>query len=172
MDNSCKIEANAMPSRSKQLKRYIRRVSIATFYLMCISSISANPIEKCKSARNELWCIVNEYNLETPRFFNGRYYDYLFSILHRDYESAFKCDSVETTAKYIYNVASFATRGAELDEYISESIETLCIEKPKCFNSAMKLLNNDIRAIIEKRFVEVPFHTNEEISRCYQKLNK
>ena len=61
---------------------------------------------------------------------------------------------------------------AEVEEFLSEGLETLCTEKPALFKEAMQLLDLNLRVKLNEKLNQPLFREKEELRTCrYRGLN-
>lgn len=61
---------------------------------------------------------------------------------------------------------------AEVQEFLSEGLETLCAEKPAIFKEAMQLLDLNLRVKLNEKLNQPLFREKEELRTCrYRDLN-
>ncbi|PKL52667.1 MAG: hypothetical protein CVV37_00265 [Nitrospira bacterium HGW-Nitrospira-1] len=105
-------------------------------------------------------------------------YPLFWKILHNAATKAQKCDSVEDTATFLRLVklirGSQATGSAEFEEYFSQTVEQLCIQKSKCFLDGLLMLDKSTRVLLIDMLRTPLFVDNSKIDRVFldAKTNK
>ena len=96
-------------------------------------------------SKNELQGVVKSYPavyLESPEYF--------WKVLDKTREAALSCTSDKATADFL-QLASLAKSGPDLEEFVSEGIEKLCVTQPVCFRKTLSKLNEKNRVAVKKR---------------------
>jgi len=91
------------------------------------------------------------------------YYDQYWDLLHHSYETA--CSSPLATADFL-SLASWRPLPADAGEFISEGVETLCLQETVCFKEAVKTLALDERNAIEEILKNPLFYDAEALRIC------
>lgn len=112
---------------------------------------------------NKLMYLKNNFN----NLYQNNYKQF-WQILAEVEKNAVNCESTDDTVAFLKLIEIDST-GAEFNEYFSEVIEKLCIEKPKCFLDSLSSL--DTRAItrIVKRLKAPLFVDSKDIDAVFNK---
>ncbi|MBI5492889.1 MAG: hypothetical protein HY893_08160 [Deltaproteobacteria bacterium] len=105
-------------------------------------------------------------------------YPLFWEILHNAASKAQKCDSVKDTAAFLRLVklirGSHATGNAEFEEYFSQTVEQLCIQKSKCFLDGLLRFDKPTRVLLLDMLRNPLFEDGSKIDRVFReaKTNK
>lgn len=117
----------------------------------------------CPNSANELRCALKLYPAiyrENPEYF--------WKVLNRARNNALSCRSVNGTADFL-RIVSLPSPGADLEEFVSEGIETLCVNQPVCFKRAMSMLDEKTRRNVKVKLENPLYFETSELSSCYRK---
>lgn len=104
--------------------------------------------------------------IEASKGLYAENHEQYWNLLHHSYERAFLCASPSEMADFL-SLASLMPKPAEVDEFITEGVETLCLQKTACFKEAVKILALDERKAVEQILTRYPlFHEEEELRVC------
>lgn len=82
---------------------------------------------------------------------------------------ALACDSVEDTAAFL-RLVKLIKGNAEFDEFFSETIEKLCIEKTKCFLDGLLRTDVPIRALLIDKLRTPLFIDSFKIDQVFREV--
>lgn len=114
----------------------------------------------CKAAKNELHCVIKFRTVtyqQDPAYF--------WTVLNKARDDALACNSAEKTAEFL-QLVGVKTSIVELDEFISEGIETLCVDQYICFKKAQRLLNKQLRSKLVTKLSTPLYHESEDLESC------
>lgn len=117
---------------------------------------------KCHTSDNELQRVLKLYPAvyrENPEYF--------WKVLNRARDSALSCGSAKQTADFL-RIVRLPDAGADLQEFVSEGIETLCVNQPVCFKRAMEMLDEKTRHSIKVKLDTPLYFETSELSACQQ----
>lgn len=120
----------------------------------------------CQKLENELQCVLKSYPAiyqESPEYF--------WKVLNQTREAALSCSSDRVAADFL-QLASLANPGADLEEFVSEGIEKLCVTQPACFKRVLGKLNEKNRAAVKKRLANPTYFESSELVGCYRTKSK
>ena len=91
---------------------------------------------------------------------------YFWKVINHAQYTAYSCKSVKATADFLH-ITKLHGVGADLEEYISESIETLCVKKPVCLKRAMNMLDKKTQHSVKVKLKNPIYFGKNEIAACY-----
>lgn len=118
---------------------------------------------ECQNSENELQCVLKSYPAiyrENPEYF--------WKVLNQTREAALSCVSNRAAPDFL-RLASLANPGADLEEFVSEGIEKLCVTQPVCFRKALGKLDKRSRVAVKKRLANPTYFEPSEFVGCYGK---
>lgn len=116
----------------------------------------------CPNSANELQCVLRFY----PKIYRENP-EYFWKVLNRSRDSALSCSSIKVTTEFLRTVR-LPNPGADLEEFVSEGIETLCVKQPVCFKRAMNMLDDKTRRIIKTKLENPLYFETSDVSACYR----
>ena len=122
-------------------------------------SVEAHDIEYSISA-SELQSVFQLYPTiyrESPEYF--------WMVLNQSRNRALRCTSVKEIEGFL-QIVNLPSQGADLEEFISESVEKLCVKQQKCFNQAMSLLDGTTRRNVKRKLKTPLYFDVDELSGC------
>jgi hypothetical protein len=130
--------------------------------LICGLSLSVEARDYgCSHSSSELRCVIRFY----PAIYRNDP-EYFWKVLNRSQDNALSCDSVQLTIDFL-RIVRLPTPGADLEEFISESVESLCVKQPVCFKQAIGMLDEKTRRAIKTKLETPLYYESSEISACY-----
>lgn len=117
---------------------------------------------KCPTLDNELQRVLKLYPAvyrENPEYF--------WKVLNRARDNALNCGSTKQTANFL-RIVRLPDAGADLQEFVSEGIETLCVNQPVCFKRSMETLDKKTRHSIKVKLDTPLYFETSELSACQQ----
>lgn len=155
----------AKPAISPSIVAVNKMVLLRIILLLLVSGLPLN-VEAydygCPNSANELRCVLRLYPAiyrENPEYF--------WKVLNRSRDSALSCSSIKVTADFL-RIVRLPNPGADLEEFVSEGIETLCVNQPVCFKRAMSMLDEKTRRSIKMKLESPLYFETSEISACYR----
>lgn len=117
---------------------------------------------KCHTLDDELQRVLKLYPAvyrENPEYF--------WKVLNQARDNALSCDSAKQTADFL-RIVRLPNAGADLQEFVSEGIETLCVNQPVHFKRAMEMLDEKTRHSIKVKLNTPLYFEASELSACQQ----
>ena len=136
----------------------LRATILLLVYGMSCSAAACD--HKCPTSANELQCVLKHCPAvyrENPEYFWG--------VLNRARNDAFSCDSVNKTAEFL-RIVRLPRMGADLQEYVSEGIETLCVKQPVCFKKAMNALDEKTQHAVKVKLGNPIYFDASDLAIC------
>ncbi len=132
---------------------------LALLFLALSFSLHAEAKDhQCSGSKDELRCVL--------RFHSSIYQEnpeYFWRVLNQSRNKAESCNSVKATADFL-RTAMLRNENAELQEFVSEGVETLCAKKPACFRRSLQLLDGKSRAAVREKLKNPLYFDTEELS--------
>ena len=116
----------------------------------------------CPNSANELQCVIRFY----PEIYQENP-EYFWKVLNRSRDSALSCSSLKVTTDFL-RIVRLSNSGADLEEFVSKGIETLCAKQPVCFKRAMSMLDEKSRRNIKMKLEKPLYFETGEIFACYR----
>jgi hypothetical protein len=92
-------------------------------------------------------------------------------LLNEMREKAYLADTFNEISQFM-ELLQMDNSPAEVEEFLSEGLETLCAEKPVLFKEAMQLLDLSLRMKLNEKLNQPLFREKEELRTCrYRSLN-
>lgn len=138
---------------------------ILSFMALSSSCHSANALEKF----SEVACAKDAAIVCLRDNFDNLYrdnYSLFWEILHNAAKKAAQCDYGEDTSAFLM-LAKLEKGNAEFNEFFSQTIEQLCIQKSKCFLDTLLVLDKTTRGAIIYRLRTPLFVEPSEIKRVF-----
>lgn len=136
---------------------------LRAFILLLLYGLPFNAgacVHRCPTSANELQCVLKHYPAvyrESPEYF--------WEVLNRARNSAFSCNTVNEAAKFL-RIVRLTRVGADLQEFVSEGIETLCVKQPECFKRAMNALDEKTRHDVKVKLGNPLYFEASELAIC------
>ncbi len=97
--------------------------------------------------------------------------EFFWKLLNEMKEKAYSANSQNEINQFM-KLLQINNPPAEVEEFLSEGLETLCAEKPVLFKEAMRLLDINLRAKLNKKLDQPLFREEKELETCrYQDSN-
>lgn len=141
-----------------------KMVYFRTIILLLVSGLPLNVGAcdyGCANSANELECVLQFYPdiyIENPEYF--------WKVLNLSRDNAFSCSSLKVTTDFL-RIVRLPNFGADLEEFVSEGIETLCVNQPVCFKQAMSILDENTQRSIKIKLENPLYLESSKISACY-----
>lgn len=132
------------------------------FVVFSISAIAGEEDKRCHDyASEELKCILQHY----PESYN-QFPAQFWKVINKSYERAMNCTSIEEVEDFL-RIVNLANSAVELEEFVQEGIEKLCMKKLSCFKEAVSKLDSNTRLIIRKKLENPLFADESDLATCY-----
>lgn len=132
---------------------------LALLFLVLSFSLNVEAQDhRCSGSKDELQCVLKFHSSiyqENPEYF--------WRVLNQSRDKAESCSSIKATADFL-RTATLRNESAELQEFVSEGIESLCAKKPVCFRKSLQLLDGRSRAAVRERLKNPLYLDAEELS--------
>lgn len=116
----------------------------------------------CPNSVNELRCVLRFY----PAIYRQNP-EYFWKVLNRSRDSALSCNSIKVTMDFL-RIVRLPAPGADLEEFVSEGVEQLCVNQPVCFKRAISMLDEKTRRSIKIKLENPLYYESSELSACYR----
>jgi hypothetical protein len=114
---------------------------------------------ECSSSANELRCVIRDH----PKNYRDNQ-EKFWQVLNIARDRAISCKSRKDAVEFL-KLSNLPNQGADLQEFLSEGVETLCAKQPICFKQAVKdLTYNDRRKVFMMVKNPTFFDSNELLS--------
>ena len=136
----------------------LRTISILLFFSLPLNAVARD--YGCQNSANELRCVLRFYPTiycENPEYF--------WKVLNQAGDNALSCNSVKGIADFLHT-ARLSNAGADLEEFVSESVEKLCINQPVRFKEAMSMLDKKTRRGVQIKLENPLYFEASELSSC------
>lgn len=136
----------------------LRTISILLVFSLPLSAVARD--YGCQNSANELRCVLRFYPTiyrENPEYF--------WKVLNQAQVNTLGCNSVKGVADFLHTVRLY-NAGADLEEFVSESVETLCVNQPICFKKAMSMLDKKTRRGVQIKLKNPLYFEASELSGC------
>lgn len=117
--------------------------------------------KECKKVDSEL---INFINHSEDIYKNNP--DYFWEFSNKTRDLAYSNSSTKSISNFL-KLASITNFPAEFGEFLSEGIETVCVEKPLIFKKAMTSLDAKLQKKLVKQLNEPIYYNNEELKACH-----
>jgi hypothetical protein len=136
-------------------------IGIIIYVFTCAPNAHAGNL--CTGGNATLECLAKNfqkmYSTDSKQF---------WKILHASGKKALSCKSVEETAKFM-SLVRIENISSEFNEFLSETIENICIKKSQCFfEAAITMPQNEQRKLIEL-LLEATFVAQTDITKAFKK---
>ncbi len=88
-----------------------------------------------------------------------------WELLNEMKEKAYSASSLDEINQFM-KLLQINNPPAEVEEFLSESLETLCAEKSILFKEAMRLLDLNLRVKLNKKLDQPLFREEKELGTC------
>lgn len=114
----------------------------------------------CSGSSANLKCLEQHFD----EFYAQDYYRFS-AILNKSADEAKQCRSIKKTAEFL-GLAHIKTGNAEFNEFFAEVTEKLCMNSPRCFKRASKLLDKESLENITSMFNTPTFVDRENLHKA------
>ncbi len=97
-------------------------------------------------------------------------YSLFWNILRSAGNIAFECRSTHDTASFL-ELVNLKSKNAEFNEYISEILENLIVNKPKCFFNSLSTLDHESISNVIKILQHPIFMSKKKIDNVFSKIS-
>ena len=140
-----------------------RKICSMLFITLILSActIARAKDSRCQHEKSELNCVVTFQSViykENPEYF--------WSVLNRARDNALTCKSINGTSEFL-RLVRITNPSTELEEFLSEGIEKLCMEHPICFKKAQSLLDGNIQSKLSNKLLN-PLYFDKKTLLCIE----
>lgn len=138
---------------------FLRNITFILFITLIPINAEANNKE-CKKAISELNNFINhseDIYKNNPSYF--------WEFLNKTRDLAYSNNSTKNVSNFL-RLVSIANPPAEFDEFLSDGIETLCIEKPLVLKKTMLALDTKLQKKLVKKLNAPLYYAREELKAC------
>lgn len=139
---------------------FLRNVTFVLFITLIPINVEANN-EECKKTVSELNNFINH---SEDIYKNNP--DYFWEFSNKTRDLAYSNNSTKNVSNFL-KLLSITNFPAEFDEFLSEGIETLCIEKPLTFKKAIVSQDAKLQKKLVKKFNAPLYYSREELKACH-----
>lgn len=136
---------------------------LQTICLLLVFSFPLNAATRdhgCPASVNELRCVLRFYPTiyrENPEYF--------WKVLNQARVNALGGNSTKGVADFLRTV-HLTNAGADVEEFVSEGVEMLCINQPVSFKKAMSMLDEKTRRSVNMKLENPLYFEASELSSC------
>ena len=91
--------------------------------------------------------------------------EFFWKLLNEMKEKAYSANSLNEINQFM-KLLQINNPPAEVEEFLSEGLETLCAEKPVLFKETMRLLDLNLRTKLNKKLDQPLFREEKELEAC------
>lgn len=136
---------------------------LAAVLVSLVGAVGASEAQTLCTDRDEnLRCLRKQFE---PLYQNSP--DRFWRILNRSRDIALQCRSTSKTLEFL-QLVEVRSGNAEFNEYLSETMEGMCAQKPACIARAAAKLGPSAKSLLREKLMRPEFFDlkKSEISRC------
>lgn len=144
----------------------VSRILVLIFVLIFSTrALSTQENESCSS------CFETDihYLIENHERLYKDNYELFWGLLSKLRNKAFSTDSADELSQFL-QLLMLNGYPVEVEEFLSESLENLCVDKPTLFKGAMQRLDSHLSAKINEKLKHPLFREEEELKECLDKI--